>query len=101
MPNPRLTVEFLPNGSSTVKFSSIDGITPGKVARAAMQARKELVRLCALAGVEMRRKRTEEAAEQARLIEEAREVAEARSPSEEEVPEVEDEEVPEVEDEEV
>lgn len=59
MANPKLTIEFMPSGASELKFSAITGITPGKLDRASLQARKELKRLCGLAGVEARRKKDE------------------------------------------
>lgn len=73
MANPKLTVEFLPSGGSDVKFSSITGVTPGKLDRAGLQARKELRRLCGLAGVEARRQAAER--EQEKLEAETAEVA--------------------------
>lgn len=56
MANAKMTVEFLPNGSQIVKFSSIEGVSPGRIRRAELQARREHVRLCALAAGEMRQK---------------------------------------------
>ena len=61
MANPKLTIEFMPSGASVVKFSAITGITPGKLDRSNLQARKELKRLCGVAGVEAQRKKAEKA----------------------------------------
>ncbi len=57
MANPKLTIEFTSDGGSSVRFSSITGVTPGRIIRATLQARHELRRLCGLAGVEAARKR--------------------------------------------
>ncbi len=61
MANAKMTVEFTPNGSQIIKFSSIEGISPGRLRRAEFQARKELSRLCALASGEHRAKKAREA----------------------------------------
>ena len=62
MASPKMTVEFLPNGSQVIKFSSIDGISPGRIRRAEMQARRELSRLCGLAAGESRARKERAAA---------------------------------------
>ena len=67
MANPKLVIEFLSGGGSSVHFSSIKGVTPGMLVRAHTQARHELRRLCAVAGVEARRRKAE--AEKAVLYE--------------------------------
>jgi hypothetical protein len=60
-----LTVHFLDSGSCEVSFSAIDGISPGILDSAFMQARHELKRLC---NVE---KAAVEKAEETEVLEEA------------------------------